>query len=169
MTRETIYGFIAAEKTTYPVRLLCRVLQVSASAFYDWTGRGSPVFSDADLHDAHAANQLHDAWAEHRRTYGARRLTAEIRDRDHQGHAWNRKKVARLMTVAGIEGIHRRRHGKKRSRIAAGSVAPDLVKRQFVASNPDQLWVADISYLRTWESFLYLAVVIARSEAPAME
>lgn len=157
MTRETIYGFIAAEKTTYPVRLLCRVLQVSVSAFYDWIHRGGPVVSDTDLDDAHAANQLHDAWTQHRRTYGARRLTAEVHDR---GHAWNRKKVARLMTVAGIEGIHRRRHGKKRSRIGAGSVAPDLVKRQFVADGPDQLWVADISYLRTWEGFLYLAVVI---------
>lgn len=157
MTRETIYGFIAAEKTTYPVRLLCRVLQVSTSAFYDWIHRGGPLVSDTDLDDAHAANQLHDAWAQHRRTYGARRLTAEVHDR---GHAWNRKKVARLMTVAGIEGIHRRRHGKKRSRIGAGSVAPDLVKRQFVADGPDQLWVADISYLRTWEGFLYLAVVI---------
>ncbi|MHA6781751.1 IS3 family transposase [Pseudonocardia saturnea] len=160
MTREAIYGFIAAEKTTYPVRLLCRVLQVSTSAFYDWIHRGSPTVSDADLDDAHAANQLHDAWAEHRRTYGARRLTAEIRDRDQQGQAWNHKRVARLMTVAGIEGIHRRRHGKKRSRIGAGSVAPDLVKRQFVAEAPGQLWVADISYLRTWEGFLYLAVVI---------
>ncbi|GAA4987991.1 hypothetical protein WHI96_25970 [Pseudonocardia tropica] len=58
------------------------------------------------------------------------------------------------MTVAGIEGIHRRRHGTKRSRIVAGAVVPDLVKRQFVAEAPDQLWVANISYLRTWEGFL---------------
>jgi putative transposase len=157
VTRESIYGFIAAEKTTYPVRLLCRVLQVSASAFYAWIRRGSPAVSGDDLDDALAANELRDTWAEHRRTYGARRLTAEIRDR---GQDWNRKKVARLMTVAGIEGIHRRRHGKKRSRISAGSVAPDLVKRQFVADRADRLWVADISYLRTWEGFLYLAVVI---------
>jgi hypothetical protein len=144
----------------YPVRLLCRVLQVSTSAFYDWIGRGQPVVSEDDLDDAHAANQLRDAWVEHRRTYGARRLTAEIGDRDQHGQAWNRKKVARLMTVAGIGGIHRRRRGKKRSRIATGSVAPDLVKRQFVAEGPDQLWVADISYLRTWEGFLHLAVVL---------
>lgn len=157
MTREAIYGFIAAEKTTYPVRLLCRVLQVSTSAFYDWNHRGRPVISEDDIDDAHAANDLHDAWVEHRRTYGARRLTAEIHDR---GRRWNHKRVARLMVVAGIEGIHRRRHGKKRSRLGAGAIAPDLVKRQFVADGPDQLWVADISYLRTWEGFLYLAVVL---------
>lgn len=157
MTRETIYGFIAAEKTTYPVRLLCRVLAVSPSAFYDWLRRGSPVISDDDLADAYDADRLHDAWREHRRTYGARRLTAEIIDR---GHRWNRKRVARLMSVAGIEGIHRRRHGKKRSRVTAGAAAPDLVKRRFHTERPDQLWVADISYLRTWEGFLYLAVVV---------
>ena len=160
MTREAVYGFIAAEKTTYPVRLLCRVLQVSSSAFYDWIRRGSPLVSDDDLDDAHAANQLHAAWVEHRRTYGARRLTAEIRDRPSGSGSWNRKRVARLMRVAGIEGIHRRRHGKKRSRLAAGSIAPDLVERRFTAERPDQLWVADISYLRTWEGFLYLAVVL---------
>jgi HTH-like domain len=108
VTRETIYGFIAAEKTTYPGRLL----QVSTSAFYDWIGRGSPAVSDADLDDARAADGLHDAWVEHGRTYGARRLAAEIRDR---GQGWTRKKVARLMTVAGIEGIRRRSHDKNRS------------------------------------------------------
>ena len=87
-------------------------------------------------------------------------MTAEIRDRNKEGQGWTRKTVARLMTVAGIEGIHRRRHGKKRSCLGTGSVASDLVKRQFVADGPNQLWVADISYLRTWEGFLYLAVVI---------
>jgi putative transposase len=53
------------------------------------------------------------------------------------------------MSVAGIEGINRRRHDKKRTRVSAGSVARDLVGRQFVAGSPDQLWAADISYLRT--------------------
>jgi hypothetical protein len=56
-----------AEKTTYPVRLLCRTLQVSTSAFYDWIHPGSPTISDGALDDAHAANQLRDAWVEHRR------------------------------------------------------------------------------------------------------
>jgi hypothetical protein len=97
-----------------------------------------PAVSDSDLDDARTADELRDAWVEHRRTYGARRLTAEIRDRNKQGQGWNRKKVARLMSVAGLEGIHRRRHGKKRTRIGVGSVAPDLVKRRFLAEHPDQ-------------------------------
>ncbi|MGY2004630.1 IS3 family transposase [Blastococcus sp. SYSU DS1024] len=99
----------------------------------------------------------HQAWSEHRRVYGVRRLTAEIRSR---GHAWNRKRVARLMRVAGIEGIHRRRRGKYGRRSASTATADDLVERNFTAPVPDQLWVADITYLRTWEGFLYLAVVV---------
>jgi putative transposase len=70
---------------------------------------------------------LYDAWTQHRRSYGARRLTAEIHDR---GRTWNRKRVARLMSVAGIEDVHRRRHGKKRTRLTTSSIAPDLVKRR---------------------------------------
>lgn len=68
------------------------------------------------LAEAYAIDELHSAWTEHRRTYGARRLTAEIRDR---GYDWARKRVARLMTVGGIEGVHRRRRGKKTTRQAA--------------------------------------------------
>lgn len=117
MTREVLYGFIAAEKTTYPVGLLCRALQVSTSSFYDWIRRGSPAVSTDDLDDAHAANHLRTAWVAHRRSYGARWLTAEINDRRSGAAAWNRKRVARLMRLAGIEGIHRRRRGKKRIRL----------------------------------------------------
>jgi hypothetical protein len=112
MTRTHLHSFIAAEKTIYPVRLLCRALHVSPSAFYDSIRRGSPSIIQTDLD----ANQLREAWAEHRRVYGARRLTAEIHDR---GRRWNRKKVARLMPTAGIEGAHRRRKGEKRSRLDA--------------------------------------------------
>lgn len=74
MTREQIYGFIPAEKTIYSVRLLCRVLQVSSSTFYDWVRRGSPTVSDDDISDAHEADTLREAWVEHRRSYGARRF-----------------------------------------------------------------------------------------------
>ena len=94
---------------------------------------------------------------EHRRVYGARRLTAEVRDR---GYAWNRKRVARLMRAGGIEGIHRRRRGKYGRRAISTATAPDLVERNFTAAAPNELWVADISSLRTWEGFVYLAVAV---------
>jgi hypothetical protein len=110
VSRGETFAFIAAEKTTYGVRRLCRVLGVSKTAFYDWAARGGGP-TEAELAEAYAIDELHTAWAEHRRTYGARRLTAEIRDR---GHDWDRKRVARLMTVGGIEGVHRRRRDEGR-------------------------------------------------------
>ncbi|WP_432574121.1 IS3 family transposase [Kineococcus sp. SYSU DK005] len=94
-------------------------------------------------------------------------MSAEVR---HRGHGWNRKHVARLMRLAGIQGAHRRRRGKYGRRALSTATAPDLVQRRFGAVAPDRLWVADIpparalggapTYLRTWEGFLYLAVVV---------
>jgi putative transposase len=156
VSRGAVLDFIAAQKTTYGVRRLCRVLGVSKTAFYHWAARGGGPTA-AELDEAYAIHAAHQAWSEHRRVYGARRLTAEIRSR---GHAWNRKRVARLMRLAGIEGIHRRRRGKYGRRTASTATADDLVERNFTAPAPDELWVADITYLRTWEGFLYLAVVV---------
>jgi len=156
VNRGAVFEFIAAEKTTYGVRRLCRALAVSKTAFYDWAARGGRPTA-AELAEAYAIHAAHQAWTEHRRVYGARRLTAEIRDR---GHAWNRKRVARLMRIGGKEGIHRRRRGKYGRRTVSTATAADLVERRFTAPVPDQLWVADITYLRSWEGFLYLAVLV---------
>ncbi len=156
MSRGLVCEFIAAEKTSYGVRRLCRVFKLSPTSFYAWAARaGGPTA--AELEEAYAIEAARSAWAEHRRVYGARRLTAEVRDR---GHTWNRKRVARLMRAGGIEGVHRRRRGKYGRRTASTATAADLVGRNFTAAAPDQLWVADITYLRTWEGFLYLAVVV---------
>jgi transposase InsO family protein len=101
---------------------------------------------------------LRQAWTEHRQVYGARRLTAELRDR---GHVINRKAVARLMRLAASRASTGRRHGKRRPRASSAvAPAPDLVGRQLTVDGPDRLWVADISYLRSWEGFLYQAVVV---------
>jgi hypothetical protein len=91
------------------------------------------------------------------RIYGARRLTAEVRDR---GHAWNRKPIARLMRTGGMQGIHRRRRGKYGRRSLSLATAPDRVERDFTAAAPNQLWVANITYLRFWQGFVYLTVVV---------
>jgi putative transposase len=132
------------------------VLGVGKSASYEHRRRegGTSALNKADAHDAHPARA---AWSEHRRVYGVRRLTAELH---HRGHAWNIKKVARLMRLSGIVGAHRRRRGKYGNGSISTTTAPDLVERQFTASEPNKLWVADITYLRTWEGFLYLTVVI---------
>jgi putative transposase len=156
VSRGVLCEFIAAEKTSYGVRRLCRVFGISRTSFYDWAARaGGPT--TAELEDAYAIHAAREAWMEHRRVYGARRLTAEIRDR---GHAWNRKRVARLMRLGAIEGVHRRRRGKYGRRSLTTATAPDRVERNFTAAAPNQLWVADITYLRSWEGFVYLAVVV---------
>src|SRR3954466_7671706 len=148
--------FIAAEKTIYGARRLCRVFGISPTTFYAWAKRsGGPTA--AELEEAYAIEAARTAWAEHRRVYGARRLTAEVRDR---GHAWNRKRVARLMRLGAIEGVHRRRRGKFGRRSVSTATAPDRVERDFTAAAPNELWVADISYLRSWEGFVYLAIVV---------
>ena len=156
MSRGVLCEFIAAEKTSYGVRRLCRVFGISPTTFYAWATRGGGP-TTAELADAYAAHAAREAWIVHRRIYGARRLTAEVRDR---GHAWNRKRVARLMRLRAIEGVHRRRRGKYGRRAASTATAPDRVERDFTAAAPNQLWVADITYLRTWEGFVYLAVVV---------
>lgn len=89
MSRSLRCEFIDAEKTTYGVRRLCRVLAVSKTAYYDWLARlGGPTSHEVD--EAYAIHELRAAWAEHRGVYGARRLTAEATDR---GHEWARKRA----------------------------------------------------------------------------
>jgi putative transposase len=156
VSRGVLCEFIAAEKTSYGVRRLCRVFGISPTTFYSWATRsGGPTA--AELDDAYAVQATREAWLEHRGGYGARRLAAEVRDR---GHAWNRKRVARLMRLGTIEGMHRRRRGKYGRRAISTATAPDRVERNFTAAAPNQLWVADITYLRSWEGFVYLAVVV---------
>src|SRR3954453_14440060 len=136
---------------------VCVVCSRSARpTFYAWASRhGGPT--DAELEEAYAIHELREAWVEHRRTYGARRVPAEIVDR---GRPWNRKRVARLMRLGAIERVPRRRRGKYGKKAGSTATAPDLVKREFTAAAPNQLWVADITYLRSWEGFVYLAVVV---------
>jgi putative transposase len=108
VNRGVLCEFIAAEKTNYGVSRLCRVFGLSRTSFYAWVTRaGGPTA--AELDDVYAIEAAREAWVEHRPIYGARRLTAEVRDR---GHGRNRKRVARLMRLGAIEGVHRRRRGK---------------------------------------------------------
>jgi putative transposase len=147
------YRFIAAEKAQHSVVLLCRVLSVARSAFYAWQHQQVSARARADeqltaqIRDIHAASQC---------TYGAPRVHAELRK---HGTRIARKRVARLMRAAKLMGCTPRRF--RRTTIADPTTqAHDLVKRQFRPTMPNALWVADITYVRTWEGWLYLAVVL---------
>jgi len=107
--------------------------------------------SDAALKEQIVA--IHEA---SRAAYSAPRVHFELKEMDqHVG----RKRVARLMQEAGIQGVSRRK-GTRTTLRSNREAAPDLVRRDFTASGPDQLWVADMTYISTWLGFLYLAVVI---------
>lgn len=103
----------------------------------------------------------HDSRAEPRGCpqgrYGAPRIHAEL---CYAGVRCSRKRVARLLRLAGLQGCHRRKEPRTTRRSPDLAPAPDRVKRDFVAPAPDRLWVADITYIPTWAGFLYLAVVL---------
>jgi putative transposase len=149
------YRFIAAEKATYPVSLLCRVLGVSRASFYAWQDRGPSVRAQADQQLLKQISKIHRA---SRGTYGAPRVHAELRD--DYGMRTGRKRVARLMRTGGLVGCHRRRRRGLTRRDPAATPAPDLVGRLFDPGAPDRTWFADISYIPTGEGWLYLAAVL---------
>ncbi len=148
------YRFISAERASFPVSLLCSVLEVSKSGFYAWTTR-SP--SDRTLSDAWLSERIREIHGGARGVYGARRIHAELRHR--HGVRVGRKRVERLMREAGLSGLLKRRRGRTTLRVPGVRVADDLVDRRFSREGPNRLWVADITYLSTWEGWLYLAAV----------
>jgi transposase InsO family protein len=147
------YRFIAEEKAHHSVVLLCRVLGVARSAFYAWQSGQWSARAQAD----EALTELITAiYEDSHCTYGAPRVHAELRNR---GQRLGRKRVARLMRTHGLVGRSPRRF--RRTTISDPTTdVPDLVQRQFRPSAPNQVWVGDISYIRTWAGWLYLAVVL---------
>lgn len=135
--------------------MLCRVLGVSTSGFYAWRKRGPSSRARQDAELTRRIVRIHQA---SRGTYGAPRVHAELTL--GQGIRCSKKRVARLMRQAGLQGVHRRRLRGCTRRDAARAPYPDLVQRVFAASAPNQLWVADLTQHRTAEGWLYLAVVI---------
>ena len=149
-----MFSFIAAEKANYPVAVLCRALQVNRTSFHDWERRAP---SDRALQDAWLLEQIKQIHASKRRVYGAPRIHAELRLA--HGVRVGRKRVERLMRQAGISGLVAKKRGRTTIRVPGVRVADDLVERKFRPAAPNVLWLADITYLRTWEGWLYLAAV----------
>jgi putative transposase len=148
------FGFIAAEKAYYPISLLCRVLGVSRSGFHAWERRPP---SDRVLADAWLIERIREIHRESREPYGARRVHRALR---HRGVRVGRKRVERLMRLASISGLVPKRYRRTTIRVPGVRVADDLVDRNFVAAAPNQLWCADIKYVRTWQGWLYLGAVM---------
>jgi len=146
---------VNANQADFPVRTLCRVLQVSPSGFYAWLDRPP---SQRSLEDAVLTERIRAIHVASDEIYGSPNIHAELRD---EGTHVGRKRVARLMRAAGLRGVSRRRgFVVTTKRDANQRPAPDLVKRQFVADAPNQLWVADMTYVPTWAGFLFLSIVL---------
>jgi len=151
----SIYRFIDAEKASYPVSALCRVLRISRSGYYEWKDRPT---SNRERENATLTERIREIHQRSRETYGYPRVHAELRA---LGVRCNRKRVARLMRKDGLRGCTRGRRRKHTTRQDPLAIpAPDLVDRNFCAPAPDRLWTADITHLPTDEGFLYLAFIL---------
>jgi putative transposase len=133
---------------------MCRVLEVSASGYYAWRERPP---SEREREDATLSERIRTIHEDSFGTYGAPRVHAELRAQDVRV---GRKRVARLMRRAGLQGVSRRRGTTTTVRKRGQGSPPDLVERDFSADAPDRLWVADITYVPTGSGFLYLAVTM---------
>jgi putative transposase len=150
----SVYRFIAARKAEHSIKTMCRVLGVSRSGFHAWAVRQPSARAVTDARLTERIREIHEA---NRKVYGSPRIHAELQMAD--GMRISKKRVERLMRQAGISGLIGRRRAKTTIRVPGVGVCEDLVDRAFLAAVPNRLWVADITYLRTWEGWMYLVAV----------
>jgi putative transposase len=136
------YEAIAACVAEYPVALMCRVLGVAPSGYYSWGQR--PVSARAQR-DAALSVHVRAAFQASKGRYGSPRVHAEL----HPEHGIGRKRVARLMRAGGLRARPRRRYVVTTQSRHQHRIAPNLVARKFDVTSPNQVWVSDLTYLRT--------------------
>jgi putative transposase len=150
------FAFVAAERPNHAVATLCRIVGASVSGFYARL-RAIPAVRDRAEAEAGLRGHIGRIFSARRRAYGSPRIHAELR---REGRRHSRRRVARLMREMGLAA----RQGRRRPPRTTDSrhdlpVAPNLLDRHFAAERPDEVWLADISYLPTGEGWLYLAAI----------
>ena len=150
----SIFRFIDAEKASYPVTALCRMLGVSKSGYYVWRSRPP---SERRRRDALLIEKIRQIHSRSRETYGYPRVHAELRS---LGVKCGRRRVARLMRAEGLWGCVRGKKRRTTRRDPRAAPAPDLLRGDFMATQPNRVWLADITYIPTREGFLYLAFIL---------
>jgi putative transposase len=145
---------VRAHQAQFPIITMCRVLEVSTSGYYARCKRPLSARAKRDAVLRAQVVEIHE-WSAG--TYGRPRIHAELKD---QGERVSPKRVGRLLSEAGRRGVTRRRWFSTTQRSETGRPAADLVDRKFTAAGPNQLWVADITYIPTWSGDLFLSVVI---------
>jgi len=150
------FALIDEEKSHHPISRMCRVIGVTAAGYHAWKGR--PPSARA-VEDERLKERIAFHFEASHDIYGAPRILDDLAD---EGINVSRKRVARLMRELGLAGVSGR-EGKRRGRkstVAESDAVIDLVRRDFTADEPDLVWFADITYVPTWEGWLFLAVVM---------
>jgi putative transposase len=150
----SVFRFIATEKASHSITTMCRVLEVSRSGYHAWTGR--PLGPRA-VEDARLTARIRVLHKQRREVYGSPRIWSDLVVDD--GERIGRKRVERLMRQAGLSGLTTKKWKATTVRVPGVRVADDLLDRNFAAGAPNRCWVADITYLRSWEGWLYLVAV----------
>ena len=148
------YRLIDAQKKAWPVFLMCDVLNVSRSGYYDWRARGPSQWAQSNRE---LDQRIRAIFAHHRQRYGVPRVTDVLHD---EGTRCSKNRVARRMQALGLKAIQAKKFKVTTDSTHAKPVAPDRIKQDFHAAAPNQKWVSDISYVWTEEGWLYLAVVM---------
>ena len=148
------YDFILKHRDEFSVSRMCRVLDVSKSGFFAWLKRGE---SQRKREDAALLRRIREIFAVSNRTYGSPRIWAEL---FATGWRVSRKRVARLMRLAGIYAIRKQGYRRRQKSSASTSAAPNILQQDFSATGINQKWLADIAYIATKEGWLHLAVVM---------
>lgn len=145
------YEFIEREKANHSVSLLCEKLDVSSSGYYEWRERPK---STRSIEDRDLSDLIEAAFEESKKTYGTRRIRADLAQ---AGRRVSRRRIGRLMRQMGLVAVARTR---KRASTRPLFAPRDLVRGNWQTERPDAVWVSDITQIRTLEGWLYLAVVI---------
>ena len=148
------YECIEGQRQWFPVLMMCRLLDVTASSFYAWRRRGP---SRRAKEDERLKRRIGEVHAESDGVYGSPKVLDELLD---DGERVGKHRVARLMRELGLKGCPKKRYKVTTDSDHGFSVAPNYLARDFTATAPNQRWVADITYIRTGEGWLYLAVVL---------
>ena len=152
-------GFIDENRGSYGVEPICKVLPIAPSTYYEQKARASdPTRLPPRVQlDIVLSDEIERVWKENRRVYGAHKVWKQL---NREGVAVARCTVERLMRRKGIRGVVRGRKPRTTIPDEVAARPMDLVERDFTADRPNQLWVADLTYVATWSGFVYVAFVI---------
>jgi len=148
------FQFIDDHRDEFPVRRMCKVLDVSPSGYYAWRGRPP---SKREMANRELTEKIKIAFKENKEIYGSPRIYKVMRK---LGLMCSKNRVARLMQLAGLQGKQSRQFKATTKRNKRHAVAPNRLKRDFTADRPNQKWLADITYIPTQEGWLYLAAIL---------